>query len=325
MEWKYYFLYQLRKDGLGSLVFVLWPWPATVFCFDVTLGIKRSKKAVWCIFCYFVSLCFSCVILNRCYFELLGQWRTFFFLFPPWTESQSHENQRDGVQGPTGNRTSKNQWKFSGVASSILDKRLLISRSPRQRYGPCRHHFVGRRADRTCFPLLQKVSWAGSVDRGTQHQINPLMLWLFFKCLRRARMGRPQAPGPEDEHEGIRLNQQAAEKTWKDSWSGAVEERANTSEDERANTSEDECLNRFFFLNAVWKVKQDAPRYILIWTQPLMCVRPWSNQADVNHCGIQKRSVFMLKYKEWPCLFALLMTLWLPMHFFFFFFNRPVM
>lgn len=108
----------------------------------------------------------------------------FFFRFSPWTENQLHENQRDGVQRPTGNHTSKNQWKFSGAASSILDKRLLISRSPRQRYGPrCHQHFVGRCAVRTCCPLPQKVSWAGGVDRGTQHQKKPSCCGCFSNAL----------------------------------------------------------------------------------------------------------------------------------------------
>lgn len=153
--------------------------------------------------------------------------KNLFFLFPTWTENQWHGNQKDGAQSPAGNRTSKNHVTiFMGRISNSppvfsWQAAALISRS-HQRHDLRRHqHFVRRCTDRTCRPLPQKVSWAGSVERGTRRQINSLMSWLFSKCFRRAGRGRPQAPGAEDDDDvGVKLNQQTAEGTWRDGCSG---------------------------------------------------------------------------------------------------------
>lgn len=254
--------------------------------------------------------------------------KNLFFLFPTWTENQRHGNQRDGEQSPAGNRTSKNHVTiFRGRISNSppafsWQAAALISRS-RQRHDPRRHqHFVRLCTDRTCRPLPQKVSWAGSVERGTQRHINSLMLWLFSKCFRRAGRGQPQAPGAEDGDVGVKLNQQTAEGTWRDGWPGAVEERANTSEDK--------CLNCFFFLNSLWKVKQAVLWYIyIIWTQPLReqaCVCQTLIQLGgcESLCNLSKEVCVYVKIQRMTSSICTVYDIkWLPMHFFFFL-NRPV-
>lgn len=218
-----------------------------------------------------------------------------FFLFPTWTENQLHGNHQGDGESPAGNRTSKNHVTiFRGRISNSppafsWQAAALISRS-RQRHDPRRHqHFVRRCTDRTCRSLLQKVSWAGSVERGTRRQINSLMSWLFSKCFRRAGRGRPPAAGAEDGDVGVKLNQQTAEGTWRDGWAGAVEERANTSEDK--------CLNCGILLECCVEGQTGCTLIHMNMSSSLfmnkpVCVRPWSNQADVNHCVIcPKRSV----------------------------------